>query len=518
MKQGTLDSTRQRSDLLSALTGKPGDGAEAARLLDQYEQEIVARLGQTQEQYWQRREKEAQKLQQDFFSQLPFPALTGSADLVIEEVNPASIHCMQIEKERVVGRPVQEWLGLMNVTPSRIQSLMAKLNEKGILLQEELEIDCPTTGKMLLLLSISYITDLQGRRRRFQAMVQDITERRDLERVLAAEKAQIEAVFDSTPAGLIYADSAGVVRRINAAVCRIFSLPAPGEAVSLPMQTLIGLSPSLQDKSGEFPGVIDEVFSNPEARRGGVLELTNPERSVSYSVSPVRDTAGNSIGWFWIFADISERLSNEKLKNDLVHMIVHDLKNPLTVIRGATHMLHHQLTGDQSEALLATELIERNGQRMLGMIMNLLNIERLQTGRLELERTHLRLPGFLRRVLDDHRPVADKRKLCVEISSELEESFIEADANLLERVIGNLIVNAIKHTRSDGSITLKARSDAQGTVTIDVVDDGEGIPAQYHGKIFEKFGQAELRRQGRKTDTGLGLAFCKLAVEAHGGK
>jgi signal transduction histidine kinase len=109
-------------------------------------------------------------------------------------------------------------------------------------------------------------------------------------------------------------------------------------------------------------------------------------------------------------------------------------------------------------------------------------------------------------------------KASVEVSVDPAAQWITADVRLVERVMSNILSNAIRHSHPGGAITISVAPGAEdGGVEVSIRDFGEGIPKEYHERIFEKFGQAGLREYGHKTDTGLGLAFCKMAVEAHGG-
>ena len=111
----------------------------------------------------------------------------------------------------------------------------------------------------------------------------------------------------------------------------------------------------------------------------------------------------------------------------------------------------------------------------------------------------------------------DKKTLSMEIPDNLPE--LEADKGLLYRVLTNLMSNAVKHTYAEGQVTVTASVDAnKQMVQVNVVDNGEGIPKEYQDKVFDKFTQVDTKKLGKKFDTGLGLTFCKLAVEAHGGK
>ncbi len=207
----------------------------------------------------------------------------------------------------------------------------------------------------------------------------------------------------------------------------------------------------------------------------------------------------------------------EQLKADLTHMIVHDMKNPLTSIGGYADLVARAgtLTSTQERFL---ERIRQNSQRLLSMINNMLDIGRLEEGKLELHREVVPVHEIVDPPVAEIAPLLEEggKTLHLDIPPDLPPLWV--DRNLLIRVMGNLLSNAEKHTEQGGNVWITARLGAKAdTVEIGVRDDGEGIPAEYHDTIFEKFGQAGSRRLGRKTDTGLGLAFCKLTVEAHGG-
>lgn len=211
----------------------------------------------------------------------------------------------------------------------------------------------------------------------------------------------------------------------------------------------------------------------------------------------------------------------DRMKDGLTHMIVHDLKNPLTAIMGylriVTAKLLGELTDKQLESLTAAF---RNSEYLLNMIANLLDISRMEDGQLKLKYETFPIREIVEQNINGLKVLADpeKKTLRMDIPEDLPD--LEADKGLLYRVITNLISNAIKHTYSEkGQITTTAAVDQQKKIMqINVIDNGEGIPKEYQNKIFDKFMQVETKKLGKKFDTGLGLTFCKLAVEAHGGK
>jgi|GEM_PF-2261450 len=210
--------------------------------------------------------------------------------------------------------------------------------------------------------------------------------------------------------------------------------------------------------------------------------------------------------------------SLQKIKEDLTNMIVHDMKNPLTAIMGYLKLLQKELQGVASEA--QTQMLDtahRASQRLLDMTMNLLDISRMEEDKMPLKREPVALRELAGAVIRPFAPEIEEAALhlAVEIPDDLAP--LPADRDVLRRILTNLLSNAIKHTGAEGHITLRA-AEHGSEVWLSVQDDGEGIPAEALPHLFQKFSQVENQQLGRKTDTGLGLAFCKLAVEAHGGR
>jgi len=204
----------------------------------------------------------------------------------------------------------------------------------------------------------------------------------------------------------------------------------------------------------------------------------------------------------------------ESRRDELVHMLVHDLRNPL----GALFLTLESFAGnpkletDDRETLgLALE----GAEGLLKMINEILDVSKAEAGRLTLELSDIR-PGEL---IESARAriasmAAEARvRLAIEVPTGIPRA--RGDADKLRRVLVNLLSNAIQHTPPDGSVTARAYATEENLV-FEVTDTGCGIPPEARGKIFEKFGQQAVRKVAR-VSTGLGLPFCKLAVEAHGG-
>lgn len=209
-------------------------------------------------------------------------------------------------------------------------------------------------------------------------------------------------------------------------------------------------------------------------------------------------------------------LELEAMRDSLMHMIVHDLRTPLTGI----------ITGLQTvadcdyEAEITREFVPlaaSSANVLLEMVNTLLDINKLESGEMKLERTTVQPAALVEQALAQVAAEAQAHghELSTDLAADCPE--IMADDEKLLRVIVNLLGNAVKFTPDGGRITVGTRCNSDGLV-VSVSDTGPGIPPEYQEKVFEKFGQVEARQTGRKHSTGLGLTFCKLAVEAHGGR
>ena len=208
----------------------------------------------------------------------------------------------------------------------------------------------------------------------------------------------------------------------------------------------------------------------------------------------------------------------EKLRDDLMKMIVHDLKSPLTSVLATMEMLHDgdfgQLAEEQRKALGDAEA---KAEDLLALINDLLEVRKLEEAELNLELQAI-APGALLHEIEHEWSVRfqqENAETSVEVSDDA--PVFEADKALVKRVIGNLLQNSLTHSAHAVRIQLCARREGDG-ILFTVADNGPGIPAEYHEVIFRKFEQVRTPNAPRTRSSGLGLAFCKMAVEAHGGR
>lgn len=352
---------------------------------------------------------------------------------------------------------------------------------------------------------------------------------------VATGRDRLEAILNSTNDGILMADMHGIVVTANPMAAQLFQSPK---------ENLIGcrLSTLIDNLRTRALDISTPLWLNENTQAPEVVELElggTPHRFIRYFALPVRDAQGAEIGQLALFQDISKERELAQLRDDYTGMLIHDLRAPLTSIMNGVMMMKRGMGGPVTER--QQELLDiayHGGQTMLEMVNTLLDISKLEQGQLLLNPEPLSPYMLVDETLERLRPMA--QEMNVQLHQELPPDLplIEADQEKIVRVLQNLLDNAIKFSPAGGTTTLGAacvRMNEHGQAIAPsaalpmklpalpagewmlfwVQDQGPGIPAQYHERIFEKFGQV----RGRKVrGTGLGLTFCKLAVEAHLGR
>jgi len=319
---------------------------------------------------------------------------------------------------------------------------------------------------------------------------------------------------EQSPSTVMITDTNGNIDYINP---KFFSLTGyqPAEVIGKNVRLL-----KLGDQPPEvYKALWDNLRAGKEWR--GRFHNLRKDGTVYWenvSIAPLRNDAGQTTHYIKVAEDITKVVELEKLKDDLTRMIVHDLKNPLTGIMStaelfATNMLG-PLTAEQRKFI---DNIALSGRKMLNLIMDMLMIGMMEESKLNLNKTRF-TPAKLFKGLAWLEIEAQKEEKTLEMTSD-KELIITADQSLITRVLENLVNNAFKHTSRGGRVALRVtRYALRNEVLFEVVDNGEGIPAEYLARVFDKFFKVESQTLKSKIDTGLGLTFCKLVIEAHGGR
>src|SRR5215510_10534505 len=216
----------------------------------------------------------------------------------------------------------------------------------------------------------------------------------------------------------------------------------------------------------------------------------------------------------------NERLKElDQLKSDFVSNVSHELRTPLTAIKGAVDLLLREVPGPLNEN--QTHYLSRvrsNTQHLAGLINDLLDLSKIEEGRIELDAGRVSLGGLLHEVMETVNLMAAEKPVLLEVDVPEPSVLVWADRDKVKQVLMNLIGNAIKFTPSGGRIAVSTANDRRGWVRVSIRDAGPGIPVSEQEKIFEKFYQVTQDGGPKPKGTGLGLAISKSLVELHGGK
>ncbi len=217
---------------------------------------------------------------------------------------------------------------------------------------------------------------------------------------------------------------------------------------------------------------------------------------------------------FCIIYDITQRKEAERLRQEVVAMVTHDLRTPLSTVCNVLDFLGRGTFGTLDEkGMRYVETGQRNVDRMMTLINDLLDIEKIKSGRMELSLSSVSLQKAFDDCRELHARLAEDSD--IEIVVQSGDVAVTADAEKLQRVLSNLVSNAIKFSPAGGKVTMSA-SQQEDNVVIKVADEGSGIPADKLEAVFERFQQSDGAKQ--KTGSGLGLTICKAIAELHGGK
>lgn len=363
-------------------------------------------------------------------------------------------------------------------------------------------------GNFDVTLPVTQATELNQLTRRFGLMADALRKHQatNVDELLAGQQ-RLQAVLDSIDDGLLIIDRQGCLEHLNPVA-----------------QRQLGWSDSRVGSS------LAEALQRPELEqqlrqvlRGGSLdrppddlnmEVDEETRLLSYSLTPVSHPQGPILGAVMVLHDVTEQRAFERVRSEFVLRASHELRTPVTGMHMAFGLLRERVKfppGARENDLLET--IGEEMQRLTQLINDLLNFSRYQSGLQKLDLAPCAIDELLQRAqLRFAEQAAHKQ---IELIKALEPPLprIQADVAQLDRVLDNLLHNAIRHTAHGGCIRLHARRHAE-RVIISVEDNGEGIAYGQQGRIFEPFVQVGRKKGG----AGLGLALCKEIVQLHGGR
>jgi PAS domain S-box-containing protein len=333
---------------------------------------------------------------------------------------------------------------------------------------------------------------------------------------LRKSEAHLQAIVDNTIDGLITIDRHGIILRYNRGCEDIFGYSideAIGQNVSILMPRKIG---------AEHDSYMERYARTGEKRFIGVRrEATGRHkdgRPIDLEVAIAELKVGADVVFSGIVRDITERKKVERIKSEFVSTVTHELRTPLTSIMGSIGLLRSGSLGRLSEkAARMTNLAHDNGLRLVNLINDILDIDKIEAGQLVFKRQPENLTTLLEKAAEQNAAYAHQHGTSILVEPMPNDVIIETDPDRFQQVMGNLLSNAAKFSPTGAKIRIGATM-GDGVVRVSVADEGPGIPVAFRDRIFSKFAQADSSDTREKGGTGLGLSICKAIIKRMDGR
>ncbi|MFN2157995.1 MAG: ATP-binding protein [Anaerolineae bacterium] len=330
--------------------------------------------------------------------------------------------------------------------------------------------------------------------------------------------AQNYAILSAIADGVAVSDEDGQIAVINDAARRILRLGAV-ELDGLPLSTLFAALPEAEQE------VVSEALARVRAhprRREQLIPLAvtvhREDQIIQAAFMPMFDERRIYAGIVIVFRDITREREIAQAKNEFVSVVAHELRTPMTSIKGYTDLILQGALGEvNDEQRHFLRIVKANVDRLSELIGDLLDTARIEAGRIRLEIEPIQVTSIVGEVCDSLAETIRERGLELTVEADPDVPTVQADRNRLIQILMNLLSNAYRYTPSGGSITVSVRL-TDDAVLVAVADSGIGIAPEDQERIFERFHRVDNEIVNRQTGTGLGLTIARSLVELHGGR
>ena len=327
---------------------------------------------------------------------------------------------------------------------------------------------------------------------------------------LTEEEKKMTAIVNSIAEGLILVDSNNRILHINPAAERLLDLSQ--DSIDKDITKLI--------QNDELIQIEQAPSKNEDANFVSEITLIHhDEKLVLRTIaSPFLDENGQTLGTVYLFDDITREKEIDQMKSDFISLVSHELRTPLTSIIGFVSFILDGKAGSINERQRnSLARVQRQSKRLAALINDLLDISRIESGRIQMEQAPISVLEIVTHRLEEIRPQADEKSIQLDLTAPESVPTILGDEARMGQVFTNLIGNAIKFTPNNGEVSIKVEADGN-LLHVEVIDTGPGIPPEERQKIFDKFYQLSDISTRQQGGSGLGLSISKSIIEAHGGK
>lgn len=319
-------------------------------------------------------------------------------------------------------------------------------------------------------------------------------------------RAQQQVLFNSMLEGLLLLDRTRKIYLANRAFKNLFGIKTELRGKTVMEVLRLHELADLVERAESDKQVFDYELKVPELN----------ERWLRVNAAVISNSAGEREGTILVFHDLTRLKQLERTREEFVANVSHELRTPLSMIKGYVETLLDGARNNPDVAEHFLRIIERNAERLDLLIQDLLTISALESGRVQLRSQPVSLRAVADKVLADLKSHATARN--VTLNNELPDMIAQADERRLEQVLANLVDNAIKYGRSQGSVVIGGKTLGDAKIEMFVKDDGPGIPVESLDRVFERFYRVDKARSREQGGTGLGLSIVKHIIQNHGGE
>ncbi len=337
-----------------------------------------------------------------------------------------------------------------------------------------------------------------------------LARQQELERQIAGRESGTQTILGAMQDGLLVVDTRRRITLMNRTFEKLFELREP--AVGVPLLEEV--------RHATLDWLIAETLRTGEAMRselGLADSRTHSERHIEVTAVPIKKAADETTGAVVICHDITELKRLDQIRRDFVANVSHELRTPLSILRGYIEMLLDNPKTSREELPRILAIMDRHSKRLGRLVDDLLSLAHLESSNASLELNTVRIEDLFNNVIRDWKEKLAAKNLKVVVDLAPDASTLRADETRLQEVLYNLLENAVKYSRENGQIHLRATQHGSEMV-LSVTDNGLGISKDDLPRIFERFYRADKARSRELGGTGLGLAIVKHIAQLHGGR